>query len=150
MTFRACSSPAPTLVKPQPTPAILSQESIHTMLSITHHTKKRPSTGPRTTHGPHNSYMVLANSRSSRRKWFWDFGRVDLVGEVFSFEKNFYQLPFTPPISGRPIWSFKWDQSRLQIFSDSNHSKIQRWRTRIEDHVLYTLMGITTRCGRPG
>jgi hypothetical protein len=52
MTFRACSSPAPTRVKPQPAPAILSQESVHTPLSITHHTKKRPSTGPRTTHGP--------------------------------------------------------------------------------------------------
>jgi hypothetical protein len=52
-TFRACSSPAPTLVKPQPAPAILIQELVHTMLSITHHTRKRPSTGPRTTHGPH-------------------------------------------------------------------------------------------------
>jgi hypothetical protein len=52
MTFRACSSPAPTRVKPQPAPAILSQESVHTTLSITHHTRKRPSTGPRTTHGP--------------------------------------------------------------------------------------------------
>jgi hypothetical protein len=31
---------------------LLSQESVHTMLSITHHTRKRPSTGPRTTHGP--------------------------------------------------------------------------------------------------
>jgi hypothetical protein len=51
-TFRACSSPAPTRVKPQPAPAILSQESVHTTLSITHHTRKRPSTGPRTTHGP--------------------------------------------------------------------------------------------------
>jgi hypothetical protein len=51
-TFRACSSPSPTRVKPQPAPAILSQESVHTMLSITHHTRKRPSTGPRTTHGP--------------------------------------------------------------------------------------------------
>jgi hypothetical protein len=51
-TFRACSSPAPTSVKPQPAPAILSQESVHTTLSITHHTRKRPSTGPRTTHGP--------------------------------------------------------------------------------------------------
>jgi hypothetical protein len=30
-------------------PAILSQESVHTTLSITHHTRKRPSTGPRTT-----------------------------------------------------------------------------------------------------
>jgi hypothetical protein len=51
-TFRACFSPAPTPVKPQPAPAILSQESVHTTLSITHHTRKRPSTGPRTTHGP--------------------------------------------------------------------------------------------------
>jgi hypothetical protein len=30
-------------------PTILGQESVHTMLSITHHTRKRPSTGPRTT-----------------------------------------------------------------------------------------------------
>jgi hypothetical protein len=51
-TFRTCSSPALTRVKPQPAPVILSQESIHTTLSITHHTRKRPSTGPRTTHGP--------------------------------------------------------------------------------------------------
>jgi hypothetical protein len=51
-TFLTCSWPAPTLVKPQPTPAILSQESIHKTLSITHHTRKRPSTGPRTTHDP--------------------------------------------------------------------------------------------------
>jgi hypothetical protein len=51
-TFRACSSPAPTRVKPQPAPVILSQESVHTTLSITHHTRKRPSSGPRTTHGP--------------------------------------------------------------------------------------------------
>jgi hypothetical protein len=55
MTFRACPSPAPTPVKPQPAPAILSQESVHTTLSITHHTRKRPSTGPRTTHGPHST-----------------------------------------------------------------------------------------------
>jgi hypothetical protein len=33
------------------TAAILSQESVHTTLSITHQTRKRPSTGPRTTHG---------------------------------------------------------------------------------------------------
>jgi hypothetical protein len=39
-TFHACSSPTPTLVKPQPARAILSQESVHTMLSITHHTRK--------------------------------------------------------------------------------------------------------------
>jgi hypothetical protein len=51
-TFCACSSPAPTPVKLQPAPAILSQELVHTTLSITHHTRKRPSTGPQTTHGP--------------------------------------------------------------------------------------------------
>jgi hypothetical protein len=49
MTFRACSSSAPTPVKPQPAPAILSQESVHTTLSITHHTRKKPSIGPQTT-----------------------------------------------------------------------------------------------------
>jgi hypothetical protein len=43
---------APTPVKPQPAPAILSRESVHATLSITHHTWKRPSTGPRTTHDP--------------------------------------------------------------------------------------------------
>jgi hypothetical protein len=51
-TFRTCSSPAPAPVKPQPAPAIFVKESVHTTLSITHHTRKRPSTGPRTTHGP--------------------------------------------------------------------------------------------------
>jgi hypothetical protein len=51
-TFRACSSRAPTLVQPQSAPAILSQKSVHTTSSITHHTRKRPSTSPRTTHGP--------------------------------------------------------------------------------------------------
>jgi hypothetical protein len=61
MTFRACSSPAPTPVKPQPALAILGQESVHTTLSITYHTRKRPSTGPRTTHGPqpHNILFVI-------------------------------------------------------------------------------------------
>jgi hypothetical protein len=58
-TFRACSSPAPTQVKPQPAPAILSQESVHTTLSITHHARKRPSTGPRTTHGPQYATKLL-------------------------------------------------------------------------------------------
>jgi hypothetical protein len=43
MTFRAFYSPAP---------ALLSQESVHTTLSITHHTRRWPSTGPQTTHGP--------------------------------------------------------------------------------------------------
>jgi hypothetical protein len=58
MTFHACSSLAPTPVKLQPAPTILSQESVHITLSITHHTRKRPSTGPRTAHGPHTSAMM--------------------------------------------------------------------------------------------
>jgi hypothetical protein len=42
---------------PQPALAILSQESVHTTLSITHHTRKQPPTGPRTTHGPQLVYI---------------------------------------------------------------------------------------------
>jgi hypothetical protein len=47
-TFGAHSSPAPTKIKPQPASAILGQESVHTTLSITHHSQERPSTVPRT------------------------------------------------------------------------------------------------------
>jgi hypothetical protein len=75
MTFRACSSPAPIPVKPQPAPAILGQEAVHTMLSITHHTRKRPSTGPRTTHGPQMVYppklFSLRESRSFCEQERW-------------------------------------------------------------------------------
>jgi hypothetical protein len=66
-TFRACSLPAPTPVKPQPAPAILSKESVHTTLSITHHTRERPSTGPRTTHGPHLKNDILQSTHKYRR-----------------------------------------------------------------------------------
>jgi hypothetical protein len=70
-TFRACSSPAPTRVKPQSAPAILSQESVHTTLSITHHTRKWPSTGTRTTHGPHHrpSSSPSSTLASTRTPW---------------------------------------------------------------------------------
>jgi hypothetical protein len=47
-TFRARSSPTPTQIKPQPATPILGQESVHTTLSITYYSQKRPSTGPRT------------------------------------------------------------------------------------------------------
>jgi hypothetical protein len=75
-TFRACSSLAPTPVTPQPAPTIFSQESVHTTLSITHHTRKRPSTGPRTTHGPQlgrgkqNAHLTFA---LPGRPKFWIF-----------------------------------------------------------------------------
>jgi hypothetical protein len=74
-TFRACSSPTLTPVKPQPAPAILSQESVHTMLSITHHTRKWPSTGPRTTRGHqsplwwvHWQYKHIVTREKKKRK----------------------------------------------------------------------------------
>jgi hypothetical protein len=53
--FYTCTNP----IKPQPAPAILSQESIHTTLSITQHTRKRPTTGPR----------IAQALRSSPLKW---------------------------------------------------------------------------------
>jgi hypothetical protein len=75
MTFRVCSPPAPTPVKPQPAPAILSQESVHTLFSITHHTRKRPSMGPRTTHGSqsppwwvHWQHTRFGNQEKRKRK----------------------------------------------------------------------------------
>jgi hypothetical protein len=36
--------------------------------------------------------------------------RVRLVGFLISFEKNFYRLPFTPPLSGSPYRSFSMQQ----------------------------------------
>jgi hypothetical protein len=41
--------------------------------------------------------------------------RVHLVGVSISFEKNFYQLPFTPPLSGHQFRSFTRYQRRLRI-----------------------------------
>jgi hypothetical protein len=35
-------------IKPQLAPAILGEESVDTTLTITHHSQKRPSTGPQT------------------------------------------------------------------------------------------------------
>jgi hypothetical protein len=71
-TFHACSSPTPTRVKPKPAPAILSQESVHTTLSITHHTRKRPSTGPRTTHGSYPSTKFLCRMFSGGNTSAWE------------------------------------------------------------------------------
>jgi hypothetical protein len=37
--------------------------------------------------------------------------RVNLVGVSISFEKKFYRLPFTPPLSGSPYRSFRVDKT---------------------------------------
>jgi hypothetical protein len=44
--------------------------------------------------------------------------RVHLVGVSISFEKNFYRLPFTPPLSGSPYRSFTWARvSKVTLLS---------------------------------
>jgi hypothetical protein len=44
--------------------------------------------------------------------------RVHLVGVSISFEKNFYLLPFTPPISGSPYRSFTLGGFSLHFVGD--------------------------------
>jgi hypothetical protein len=70
--IRARSSPAPTQIKLQPAPAILGQESLHTMLSTTHHTKERPSTGPRT---PSSSNQGITGIEVHTQNKWQGFGR---------------------------------------------------------------------------
>jgi hypothetical protein len=48
---------------------ILRQESVHTTLSITNHTRKRPSTGPRTTHSPHLCYTGQTDGLRRSDRW---------------------------------------------------------------------------------
>jgi hypothetical protein len=96
-TLRACSSPAPTPVKPQPAPTILSQESVHAMLSITHHTRKRPSTSPRTTHGPQhilkNAKERLGSVYSKHKGFKKDFNTlITYEGNRDNFETNWHLL----------------------------------------------------------
>jgi hypothetical protein len=99
MTFRACSSPTPTPVKPQPAPAILSQESVHTTLSITQHTTERPSTGPRTTHGPHqlqNDVNALNTAFGDFRDRFYHYYPAPAPPTQFCPPPPFYP-PMPPP-----------------------------------------------------
>jgi hypothetical protein len=95
MTFAARSSPAPMLVKPQPAPAILSQELVHTMLLITHDTRKQPSTGPRTTHSPHRSPTCLLGRYDLQ--WLPCLVALlpvdDLVGPTYSASLRPHRLP---------------------------------------------------------
>jgi hypothetical protein len=59
-----------------------------------------------------------------RNMWFWVPDRVHLVGEVTSFEKNFYRLPFTPPLC-RHI-----DPSHLRLPLQSHSLRCYCWDCR--------------------
>jgi hypothetical protein len=59
-----------------------------------------------------SGYVGLANLGSESETCVGS--RVHFVGVSISFEKNFYRLPFTPPLSGSPYQSFKWYQSRFR------------------------------------
>jgi hypothetical protein len=71
LTFRTRSSPAPTQIKPQPAPTILGQESIYTMLSITHHTKERPCTNPRMLRSSYTCKLVHGAQAELARTYMW-------------------------------------------------------------------------------
>jgi hypothetical protein len=47
--------------------------------------------------------------------------RVHLVGVFISFEKKFYQLPFTPPLSGSPYQSFKRKVSKAEMMAHTKN-----------------------------
>jgi hypothetical protein len=59
-----------------------------------------------------SGYVGLTNLGSELEKCVGSL--VHLVGVSISFEKNFYQLPFTPPLSGSPYRSFTF----LLLFID--------------------------------
>jgi hypothetical protein len=126
-TFRACSSPAPTPVKPQPAPAILSQESVHTTLSITHHTRKRPSTSPRTTHGPQNFSFTWCN-----------FGYHEAFSWAFIFHKGILAIKelFT--------WIFfflRWNSGYQGAFSriSLSHNGILAIKEHFHEFLFHTM-----------
>jgi hypothetical protein len=75
---------------------------------------------------------------------------IRLVGVSISFEKNFYQLPFTPPLSGFAVSVLHVVSEQVRVFVDSNQSKIQGWNTRNGVRVLHTSMARTTTCGVSG
>jgi hypothetical protein len=71
-------------------------------LSITHHTRERPSTGPRTTHGPQKFAGGQFAKHSPSRDQYGD-------GRIRSFENERRDSPrgffygFGPPL-GREVW----------------------------------------------
>jgi hypothetical protein len=57
--------------------------------------------------------------------------RVHLVGVSISFEKNFYPLPFTPPLSGSPYRSFNPESSGHTSLIGTSH-RSDRCRLSVE------------------
>jgi hypothetical protein len=58
--FRVRSPPAQMQIKPQPIHVIFGKEFVHTTLSITHHTRERPSIGPRTVRSSPSPFSHLS------------------------------------------------------------------------------------------
>jgi hypothetical protein len=83
-TFRAYSSPAPTPVKPQSAPAILSQESVHTTLSITHHTRKRCSN--HTWSSPPSFFDLMLHLTARLTREIWLLGS-SYLHQMFPYER---------------------------------------------------------------
>jgi hypothetical protein len=64
---------------------------------------------------------------------------VHLVGASISFKKNFYRLPFTPPLSGSPYRSFNvvldsvknllWDETlkHFTLLEGVEPANVKRW-----------------------
>jgi hypothetical protein len=80
---------------------------------------------PRTSSTPVATWCWQTEGRSAERVIFGGpTERVHLVGGSISFEKNFYRLPFTPPLSGRLI-----SPSHGSTFSKhfTFHFQIQIW-----------------------
>jgi hypothetical protein len=58
--------------------------------------------------------------------------RVRLVGVFISFEKNFYRLPFTPPLSGSLYRSFTRPFVPITIV----HPSFTSWWQELHDHIF--------------
>jgi hypothetical protein len=58
--------------------------------------------------------------------------RVHLVGVAISFEKNFYRLPFTPPLSGSQYRSFTYSTCGMLTYKTRGDTQLI---TRREDGI---------------
>jgi hypothetical protein len=100
-------------------PAILSQESVHTTLSITHHTRKRPSTGPRTTHGPQQAgprFRRLRGKEKEAVRWAaagWFGGPAGLAGPKGKKGLFFFSFLFQTPFKTTFLFKFKSNSFKL-------------------------------------